>query len=270
MAFVVRKPGTNTTTNKSGKIVVLYGPPLVGKTSTLANDPSIKICLIDLDKNSTVIEGSDHITIIGVDSFEEYLAVKEGVDRGVFKYPGGELKMDFDLYVIDSFTRMEELIKRWVVDTFAPNRKREIGNKFGAQSDWQDLQDREIQEIRDWQAMTKRGDRPINALWIGHDMQVTNEFGQAIATQLMLQGKYAAPRIGSAVDAMFYMFKKTNPKNPEQVARGIYTLNDGIINAEARVHPRNRPKIPKIIWNPKWSEVFAMLNGEFKDDEKSS
>lgn len=264
MAFVVRRPGDKATSRKTGKSIVLYGPPLVGKTSTLANDTGSRICLIDLDKNSTVVEGSDNVTIIGVDTFEEYLSVKEGVDRGVWEIPGtkDKLKMDFDYYVIDSFTRMEELIKAWVATSYAPNRKREIADKFGAQTDWQDLQDREIQEVRDWQAMTKRANNPIYVLWIGHDMQVTNEVGQAVATQLMLQGKYAAPRIGSAVDAMFYMFKMQNPKNPDEVARGIYTLNHGIIQAEARVNPNRRHEIPKVIWNPKWSEIFAMLNGE--------
>ena len=264
MVFVVRKPGDKVTTRKTGKSVVLYGPPLVGKTSTLGADSKWRVCLIDLDKNSTVVEEAENITIISLDSFEEYLSIKEGVDRGVWEIPGtkDKLKMDFDLYAIDSFTRMEELIKKWVATSYAPNRKREISTKFGAQTDWQDLQDREIQEVRDWQAMTKRANNPINVIWIGHDMQVTNEYGQAIATQLMLQGKYAAPRIGSAVDAMFYMFKMQNPKNPDEVARGIYTLNHGIIQAEARVSPNRRNEIPKVIWNPKWSEVFAMLNGE--------
>jgi hypothetical protein len=256
MAFTVRKPGDKTAAKKTGKSVVLYGPPMVGKTSTLDGDPKFRICLVDMDKNSSVVEESPNVTIIGCDTFEDYLAVKAGVRDGVFKYPGGELKMDFDLYAVDSFTTMEEKIKRYVVDAYAPNRKREISSKFGAQSDWGDMQDIEIQEVRDWQAMTKRAENPVNVLWIGHDTGVVNEMGQTVATQLMLQGKYAAPRIGSAVDAMFYMFKA---EKDGKVYRGIYTLDSGIYKADARIPVARRGDLPQVVWNPKWSEIFKIL-----------
>lgn len=267
MAFVVRKPGQNSKVQKLGASAVLYGPPLVGKTSTLINDTEWRVLVIDLDKNSGVIAGAPNVTIVGVDTFEEYLSVKEGVFNGVWKIPGTdeEMVMDYDMYVIDSFTTMEEKIKQWVANTYAPNRKREIQGKFGAQTDWQDLQDREIQEVRDWQAMTKRANNPINVLWIGHDMDVTDEMGQVVTTRLMLQGRYAAPRIASAVDGMFYMFKQQDPKNPNVVHRGIFTIDQGKVHADARVPAPRRKKLPSVIWYPKWSQIFRFLNHEDVD-----
>jgi len=256
MPFVVKKPGEEKKQEKRGYSAVLYGPPMVGKTTTLHDDPSWRVCLIDLDKNSTTVEESENVTIIGVDTFEEYLSVKEGVHNGVWKFPGGELKMDFDLYAIDSFTTMEEKIKDYIVRVFAPNRRREIPSKFGAQSDWGDLQDIEIREVRDWQAMTKRDKNPINVLWIGHDNLVKNDMGQIIATELLLQGNYAAPRIFSAVDAVFYMFKK---EKDGKVGRGIFTIDQGIYKADARIAIQRRGELPPVIWNPKWSKIFSIL-----------
>ena len=260
MAFSVRKPGEQSKApERRGYSIVLYGPPLVGKTTTLANDPSIKIGVIDLDKNTTTIEECGNVTIFGCDTFQDYLAIKEGADTGVLKYPGGELKMDFDLYVIDSFTTLEEKVKHWVANHYAANRAREIQSKFGARSDWQDLQDQEIQEVRDWQAMTKRAVNPINVMWIGHDEVLKNDMGQAASTALMLQGNYAAPKIGSAVDAMFYMFKKPDPSKPGVVHRGILTLDQGFYKADARMAIQRRHELPQTIWNPKWGEILRIL-----------
>lgn len=261
MAFEVRKPGETLKDNaKRGYSAVLYGPPLVGKTTTLdaVSDefPDFKICLIDLDKNATTVEESENVTIIGCDTFEDYQAVKAGANTGILKYPGGELKMDFDLYVIDSFTTLEEKIKSWVPRSFAPKRAREIENRFGAQSDWEDLQRTEVNEVRDWQAMTKRVNNPLNVLWIGHDTVINNDMGQAFKTELMLQGKYAAPRIASAVDAMFYMFKTVKDG---VVYRGMYTIDSGIFKAEARIAIGRRDDLPSVVWNPCWADVFSIL-----------
>jgi hypothetical protein len=256
MAFVVKKPGDEVKQERRGYSAVLYGPPMVGKTTTLHDDSDWRVCLIDLDKNSTTVEESENVTIIGVDTFDEYLSVKQGVNTGTWKYPGGELKMDFDMYAIDSFTTLEEKIKRYVVEKYAPNRRREIQSKFGAQSDWGDLQDIEIGEVRDWQAMTKRAVNPVNVLWIGHDNIVKNDMGQASATELLLQGNYAAPRIASAVDAMFYMFKM---EKDGKIGRGIYTIDKGIYKADARIAIERKGDIPSVIWFPKWSKIFPML-----------
>lgn len=250
------------TPERRGYSAVLYGPPLVGKTTTLALDPNFKVGLIDLDKNSTTVEESGNVTIFGCDDFSDYLAVKEGARAGSMKIGNQTVKMDFDLYAIDSFTTMEERIKRYVVDKFAPNRKREIASKFGAQTDWADLQDLEIAEVRDWQAMTKRASNPINVLWIGHDNLVLDSLtGQAVATELLLQGKYAAPRIISAVDAMFYMIKQPDTKVKGVVHRGIYTIDQGIVRADARIAIQRRSELKSSYWdsNIKWSEIFGAM-----------
>jgi len=260
MAISIRKPGEVLTQKKpTGRSVVLYGPPLVGKTTTLGNDPNFRVCVIDLDKNTTTIEESDNVTIIGCDSVNDYLAVKEGVDTGFLTLGKEKLKMDFDGYAIDSFTTLEEKYKTWVATELVPNRQRELKGRFGAQSDWEDLQRNEVGEVRDWQRMTKREKNPINVIWIGHDMTLTNEMGQAYATQLMLQGKYAAPRIVSAVDAVFYMFKT---EKDGKVHRGIFTQDRGIFKADARMPIDRRDDLKAVIYNPKWGEIFEAMGAE--------
>jgi len=247
---------------KRGYSAVLYGPPLVGKTTTLANDPRLKTCLIDFDKNSTTIEEQEHVTIIGVDEIEDYYLVKEAVRSGVLNVPGqAPIKMDFDLYVIDSFTSMEEAFKRHVVKKYAPNRKREIASKFGAQSDWGDMQDLEIAEVRDWQGLTKRPGNPINVLWIGHDMLVKDDMGRPTHTAIMLQGNFAAPRIVSAVDAVFYMIKTPDPEKPNVVHRGIYTIDHGMYRADARIAINRRSDLKPQYWDKqvKWGDIFYAL-----------
>lgn len=245
-----------TKASNSGYSVVLYGAPQTGKTTTLALDPEFRYCVLDFDKNSTTLQSSKHVTVIGLDTFEDYLQVKQAVQKGELEIGGQKLKMDFDCYVIDSMTAMEEKIKSYVVRVYAPNRRREIASKFGAQSDWGDLQDIEIEQIRDWQALTKRPDNPVNVLWIGHDMTVTNELGQAEATALMLQGKYASPKIGASVDAMFYMFKTVKDG---KTYRGVYTENNGIVRASARMPLDQQANLKNVIVNPKWSEIFKIL-----------
>lgn len=266
MGLTVRRPGEVIAhAGRRGFSLLLYGPPMVGKTSSLINDPNCKTCVVDLDKNTTTIEEYDNITIIGCDTFEDYEAVREGARSGVFHYTDVDgvaqtLIMDFDLYVIDSLTTLEEKIKKWVASVYVPNRKREIEKRFGTQSDWGDLQDKEIEEVRDWQSMTKRLN-PLNVMWIGHDDLIKNDMGQAVGTQLLLGGNYAGPRIGSAVDSMFYMIKKSgvDPKNPKTVHRGVYTIDEGIIRADARMTIKRRGELPPFIWSPKWGEILHTM-----------
>jgi hypothetical protein len=267
MPFEVRKPGDVLKMNhRRGFSIVLYGPPLVGKTTTLANDPDCRVCLIDFDKNTTTVEESDNVTIIHVDSIEEYFEVKKGVDEGIFTYPGGQLVMDFDLYVVDSFTTFEEKMKKWVAEIFVPTRAREVKGRFGAQSDWEDLQRHELDEVRDWQAMTKRLKNPINIMWIGHDMTLLNDMGQAYATAIMLQGKYVGPRIISAVDAVFYMSKIR--ASDGKLYRGIYTQDHSIFRADARIPIHRRDDLASIIYNPKWGEVLEAMGYEKEEAEE--
>lgn len=241
-----------------GRSAVLYGPPFSGKTSTLQYDPSIRALLIDFDKNSAALEECGHVDIIGVSDFKDALAIKEGISTGTLKIGGQVIPMNYDLYVVDSFTSFEECIKRWVVNDFAPERRREIKGKFGAQTDWGDLQSTEIQFFRDMHEMTRREVNPINVLWLGHDMVTDTPDGLTEKLQLKLQGKFAAPGIMSATDAVFYMFK-VRDEEKKQTNFGIYTVNTGAIVAEARLSFQKRKAFPEFIWFPKWGEIFKTL-----------
>lgn len=247
-----------------GRSALLYGPPFSGKTSTLQNDPSVRTLLIDFDKNSGVLARASNVDVLGVSSYDEYLSVKEGVRSGKLNLGGQAVTMDYDLYCVDSLTSFEESIKSYVVTSYAPERRREIKTKFGAQTDWADLQDHEVGEIRDWQQMTRRANNPINILWLGHDMESKDSSEFLKKMQVRLQGKYASPGIMSAVDALLYMTKVVNPKNPDELAFGIYTMDTQLsqtvtLQAAARVPVEERKALPKVIWNPKWGEVFKML-----------
>lgn len=258
MAVTFKRGGMTEEHKKAvGRSIVLYGPPFSGKTSSLQYDPTVRTLLIDLDKNSSVIEECGHVDILGVSTFQEYLDVKEGVRAGKMMWYGQEIIMDYDLYVVDSFTSFEEAIKEWVVETYVPERKREVKARFGVQSDWQDLQKTEVEEVRDWKEMTRREVSPINIIWIGHDMADPNVEDYQKRLQLRLQGKYAAPGIMSAVDACFYMLKAANDQG--QTVFGIYTMDEGAIKAEARLPVAKRLEMPKVIWWPKWGEILATL-----------
>lgn len=247
-----------------GRSIVVYGPPFVGKTTSLA-DPEVKVLLCDMDHNTSPLDDADNVTIYPVDSYEEYLEFKKSVERGYFVIDKEKVPASgFDIIAFDSFTRFEELIKKYVRTSFAPNRKREIAEKFGAQSDWQDLQDIEVQQVRDWQAMTRS--HGFNVFWIGHDMTLfenPNAESMATSIRLALQGKYASSRIMGAVDAVVYFAKISvaNKDNPKQmdIVRGMYTQQNGIIQADARLSVEKREKLPTFYRDPKWSKILPYL-----------
>ena len=246
-----------------GRQFVLYGPPYAGKTTSLA-DPDIRVLLCDMDHNTSPLEDADNVDIFPVDTYEQYLEFKKSVAHGYFiinkqKVPLGV----YDVIAFDSFTRFEELLKSWVRRVFAPNRKRELADKFGAQSDWQDLQDNEVQEVRYWQEQTRT--KGFNVFWIGHDMTLfENPNAETLATsiRLALQGKYAAPRIMGAVDGIMYFAKETVPaptkEDPQgtRVRRGVYTQQKGITQADVRLPVAKREKLSAYVENPKWSKIL--------------
>lgn len=249
--------GEQTAAKKEGRSAVLYGPPLNGKTSTLQYDPNTRVLLLDMDMNSSVLNRAENVDIIGCPTYQDYENIRDGIAAGKLILDGEDIIMDYDLYVIDSFTRFEELIKTWVATVYAPNRKREIKDKFGAQTDWQDLQDEEVRQVRFWQSLTRRYENPINILWIGHDMEVqTADYESAI--QLRLQGKYAGPGIMGAVDGLFYMVKQYSEKH-QRYLYGIATLNHNKAKAEVRLSVQDRKEMPSLIWFPKWGEVFRQM-----------
>lgn len=246
-------------TRPEGRQVVCYGAPFVGKTTSLA-DPDIKVLLCDMDHNTSPLDDASNVTIFPINSFEEYQTFKEAVHRGYFEINKKKISTtDFDVIAFDSFTRFEELIKSWVPRVYAPKRSREIDTKFGAQSDWEDLQNREVQEIRDWQAMTRT--HGFCVIWLGHDMTMINDATKkAQRIQLALQGKYASPRIMSAVDAVVYMAKEEVMKdNKKTLVRGIYTQQQGIIQADVRLTLEKRAKLAEFIPTVKWSKILPFL-----------
>lgn len=238
-----------------GRQIILYGPPFVGKTTTLA-DPGIRVLLGDMDHNTSPLDEADNVTIYPIDSYEDYLTFKESVERGYFVIEGKKVPCtDFDVIAMDSFTRFEELIKEYIPRVFAPNRSREIKGKFGAQTDWDDLQRHEVQEVRDWQAMTRS--HGFCVIWMGHDMSMHDDLTKQVARiQLALQGKYASPRIMSAVDAIFYMQKV---EKEGKIIRGAWTQQFGIVQADARLPIGKRAALPAYIPKLEWSKVLPYL-----------
>lgn len=239
--------GKKSETREEGRSIVLYGPPFAGKTSYLA-DPECKVLLGDMDHNTSPLDMADNVTIYPIDSFEDYLEFKKSVERGYFVIDKEKIPLeDYDVIAFDSFTRFEELIKVYVANSYAPNRKREISNKFGAQTDWDDLQSHEVREVREWQAMTRS--KGFNVMWLGHDMAVKDDplaESRVTRIQLALQGKYASPRIMSAVDAVLYLDKYVT-KDKEKgdiINRVIYTSQVGVIQSDARLPIEKRAKLP--------------------------
>lgn len=255
---------------KEGRSIVAYGPPFVGKTTSLA-DPDVRVLLADMDHNTSPLDDAENVDIFPIDSYEDYLVFRASVERGYFMMDKNgvfvlqgvqKIEMqEYDIIAFDSFTRFEELIKRYVRETFAPNRKRELAEKFGAQSDWQDLQDIEVQQVRDWQQLTRT--KGFNVIWLGHDMTLYNDpnaESRATHIQLALQGKYASSRIMGAVDAVVYFDKisvqsKEDPKKTE-IVRGMYTQQVGIKQSDVRLPIEKREKLPTWVPNPKWSKIL--------------
>jgi hypothetical protein len=233
-----------------------------------------------MDHNTSPLDDAGNVTIYPVDTYEQYLEFRASVERGYFIIDKEKIPLEqYDIIAFDSFTRFEELVKSYVRRVFAPNRKREIAEKFGAQSDWQDLQDIEVQQVRDWQAMTRT--KGFNVIWIGHDMALhENPNAEAMVTriQLALQGKYASPRIMSAVDGVVYFAKESKPaptpQNPRatEVIRGCYTQQFGVTQADVRLSVEKREKLPAFVPNPKWSKLLPYFGYKKKElaDGKNS
>lgn len=241
-----------------GRQIVLYGPPFSGKTTTLA-DKEMKVFIIDMDHNTSPLDDADNVTIYPVDTFEEYEKIKNGFHAGHITIAGTKYDLtSYDIVSLDSFTRFEELVKEHVATKFAPNRSREIKGKFGAQSDWDDLQRIEVQEVRDWQTMTRS--HGFNVIWLGHDMAFHDDLTKQIARiQLALQGKYASARIMSAVDAVMYLHKSIDKEG--NVQRVMWTQQQGVVQAEVRLSVEKRAQLPTKLPLDKfsWSKVLPYL-----------
>lgn len=242
---------------KEGFHGMLYGKPKVGKTST-ADDPNFKTLLIDMEGGSAVLAQAVNVDRVAVDNFKDFVEITDSVKRGYFMIDGQKIKCEYDLYMIDSISALQELVKEYVATVYAPSRRREITGKFGAMADWGDLRDLITRTVKAWHQLTKRNEASIHAIWVAHEQVIKDETTeQAIATKIQLQGKDTADIIMSIVDGNFYMFNRQN-KETKEIERGILTQNTGIYAAGAR-QPKNAEPLSTQILNPVWSDIFEKL-----------
>ena len=242
---------------KEGFHGILYGKPKVGKTST-ADDPKFKTLLIDMEGGSAVLSQAKNVDRIQVEDFKDFAEITDSVKRGYFQIGNEKVECDYDLYVIDSISALQELIKQYIATTYAPSRRREITGKFGAMADWGDLRDLITRTTKAWHQLTKRGDESVHCLWVAHEQVIKDETTeQAVGTKVQLQGKDTADVVMAHVDGIFYMFNKQN-KDTKELERGILTQTTGIYAAGVRQSKHATPLDAQII-NPVWSDIFEKL-----------
>ena len=232
---------------------LLYGKPKTGKTST-ADDPKLKVLIADLEGGTAVLSDAKNVDRVAIENFDQFREFTEMVQRGFIEKEGD---FKYDLIVIDSISRLQELVKEYVAKQYAPNRKREIQGKFGAMADWGDLRDIMLAAVKAWHSVTKRGEKSFHVLWIAHEGVVKDELTeQTIATKIQLQGKDTADIVMAHVDGIFYMYNKLDDEG--NIKRGILTKNYGIYQAGVRQSKHKEP-LPASSENPVWSEIYEQL-----------
>jgi hypothetical protein len=249
MPFEIVKPSETS----EGIDVILYGPPKVGKTSTL-DDENFKVLIIDLEGGSAVLSEATNVDRIPVNDYETLIEVFKAIENGDL--------IGYDLYATDSLTQFEVLVKDYVARKYAPNRKREIQGKFGAMADWGDLRDLITKTVKWIHGLTKRGDNSIHHMWIAHVVEEKDEITKQITrTKIAIQGGNTADVVMSIVDAVFYMYNKSIPSEDGksvEIERGILTKPAGYFVANAR-QSKKRDPLPAKIVSPVWSEIFEQL-----------
>lgn len=236
---------------------ILYGKPKVGKTST-ADDPNFKTLLIDMEGGSAVLSQAKNVDRIAVEDFKDFIEITEAVKRGYYTDGSAKVVLNYDLYVIDSISALQEMIKQYVATTYAPSRRREISGKFGAMADWGDLRDIITRTTKAWHQLTKRHDDSVHCIWVAHEQVIKDETTeQAVGTKVQLQGKDTADIVMAHVDGIFYMFNRQN-KETKELERGILTQTTGIYAAGVRQSKHAKP-LEGVIINPVWSEIFEQL-----------
>lgn len=259
---------------KEGFHSILYAEPKHGKTTTL-DDPNMKIQIFDLEKGTSVLAGAPNVDIVKINNLEQLNAYAELLKEGKCVKIDAKGKphiapYDYSLTAIDSLTRLQDMVKDYVVRVVAPNRKREItdvtlepAKRFGAQSDWGNFGTIIVDLVKFFHDLTKRGDKSLNVMWLAHkDNKYENPAAENMitGTQIKMQGG-SVPIVMSVVDAIFYMQKGeiTNPKTKE---KGMYywiqTDKVGITEAGVRYSKRDE-KLPLKIYNPVWSDIFEQL-----------
>lgn len=236
---------------------ILYGKPKVGKTST-ADDPKFKTLLIDMEGGSAVLSQAKNVDRIAVEDFKDFIEITESVKRGYFQIGNDKVKAEYDLYVIDSISALQELIKQYVATSYAPSRRREIQGKFGAMADWGDLRDIITRTTKAWHQLTKRHEDSIHCMWIAHEQVIKDEnTEQAVGTKVQLQGKDTADIVMAHVDGIFYMFNRQN-KETKELERGVLTQTTGIYAAGVR-QSKHAEQLPSVMIDPVWSDIFNKL-----------
>jgi hypothetical protein len=235
---------------------ILYGDEKTGKTTSL-DDPNMKVLLLDLEGGSAVLAGSETVDVVPIESWEDLQQVGGLLKRNKFiDEEGKEIDFNYDLVAIDSLTRLQDLLKEYIALKYAPNRKREIQGKFGAQSDWGDFANLLQGMVKFFHNLTKQGEKSINVMWIAHKDVVTDDIdGRVTGTKLMIGGKSNSPVIMSIVDAIFYMVKR---ETEEGLQFGILTSKKGVYNAGVRQSKRQEP-LNEMIVSPVWSDIFKTL-----------
>lgn len=236
---------------------ILYGKPKVGKTST-ADDPKFRTLLIDMEGGSAVLQDSKNVDRIAVEDYQTFMEIMDSVNRGYFNIDGEKVPCDYDLYMIDSISALQELLKVYIATVYAPKRSREVVGKFSTMADWGDLRDLITRAVKKWHQFTKRGESSIHVVWVAHLQEVKDDTTeQTVGTKVQLQGKDTADIVMSIVDGNFLMFKREN-KETKQTERGILTEKTGIYDAGYRQSKHAEP-LPKQVLNPVWSEIFQQL-----------
>ena len=243
---------------------ILYGDAKVGKTSTL-DDPKFKVLLIDLEGGSAVLSEAENVTRIDIPDMAKRMNITqfEALQQVWAAVENGKLT-GYDLYATDSITQFETITKEYVAKKFAPNRRREVQGKFGAQSDWGDLAYLITGMVKEIHGLTKRGERSIHHLWIAHVKEERNETTKQLEkTKVQLQGSTTADVVMSIVDGVYYMYNKNiveeiEGKKTSRIERGILTRSAGGFVAAARQLKKKEPLPAKIV-DPVWSEIFEKL-----------
>lgn len=242
---------------------ILYGDPKTGKTTTL-DDPSMKVLLLDMEEGTSVLAGAPNVDIVKIDTLEKLNAYGELLKENKWVNEEGKIMpLEHGLVAADSITRLQDLVKSYVVRVVAPNRQREIKEGdpvtcFGARSDWGNFGQIISDLVKYFHSLTKRGERSINMMWIAHK---DNKYEDAISdtkvtgTQIKMQGS-SVPIVMSTVDGIFYMSKMMG--KDKQIHYAIQTETIGITEAGVRQSKRDE-RLPKIIENPLWSEIFKKL-----------
>lgn len=247
---------------KEGIHAILYGDPKTGKTTTL--DSRIRTLILDLEGGDSVLNGAENVDIVPITTLEQLNAYAQLLSENKWITPEGKIEpLPHRLVAADSITRLQDLVKDYVVRVIAPNRQREVkqgepSQRFGAQSDWGNFGTIITDLVKYIHILTKRGDKSINFMWLAHrDNKYENPNVETMVTgtQIKMQGS-SVPIVMSVVDAIFYMDKQVG--KDKELHYFIQTDKVGITEAGVRYSKRDE-RLPKVIENPDWYEIFQQL-----------